>query len=146
MYSDLRTPFDSDRPEGDPSGPDRNELLAFLDFWRELPAGDRAIFARSVTGGDPTLFLLLSILLGLSGPDRNELLAFLDFWRELPGEDRAVFARGVKPDLTDEAVARLAGVSRRQLYRWPRYMAFKPRLEDYKATKRKWSSPDDDAA
>jgi hypothetical protein len=28
--------------------PDRNEIHAFLDFWRELPREERALFATSV--------------------------------------------------------------------------------------------------
>jgi hypothetical protein len=27
---------------------DRNEILAFLDFWRDLPREERALFAKSV--------------------------------------------------------------------------------------------------
>lgn len=109
-----------------------SDLRPSLDT--ERPEGDHALS-------------LLGAVMALPGRDRNALLAFLDFWRELPGEERAIFARSVRPDLTDAEVARLAGVSRRTLYRWERYQAFKPRLEDYKATRRRrWSEPDDDAA
>lgn len=31
--------------------PDRHEILAFLDFWRDLPGEDRAVFAKSVKPG-----------------------------------------------------------------------------------------------
>jgi hypothetical protein len=30
---------------------ERNELLAFLDFWRDLPREDRAVFAKSLRPG-----------------------------------------------------------------------------------------------
>jgi hypothetical protein len=84
---------------------------------------------------DPVLSLIVGIVTEWPVRDRNGFLAFFDFWRDLPAEERAIFAKSVKPELTDDDVARLAGVSRRSLYRMERYQAFKPRLEDFKGTK-----------
>jgi hypothetical protein len=94
---------------------------------------------------DLALSLITAALAELPRQDRNEILAFLDFWRELHREERALFAKSIKPDLTDEQIARLAGVNRRTVYRWGRYQGIKPRLADLRATKRR-HSPDDDAA
>ena len=100
-----------------------------------------------VIGDDPAIEVITAALAELPRRDRNEILAFLDFWRELPREDRALFAQSVKPDLDDEQIARLAGVSVRTLYRWERFQNFKSRLEDYLESKRRqWYSPDDPAA
>jgi hypothetical protein len=91
--------------------------------------------------------IITSALADMPQQDRNEILAFLDFWRDLPREERALFAKTVKPDLTDEQIARLAGVSRRTLYRWERYQGFKPRLADLRAAKRRsWNTPGDSVA
>jgi AraC-like DNA-binding protein len=95
---------------------------------------------------DQALDLITAALAGMPRQDRNEILCFLDFWRELTGEQRALFARSVRPDLTDEQVARLAGVSRRTLYRYQRYQGIKPRLADYRAAKRQSSYTPDDSA
>jgi DNA-binding XRE family transcriptional regulator len=102
---------------------------------------------------DRVLSLIVDILMGWPSRDRNALLAFLDFWRELAAEERAIFAKAVKPDLTEEEVACLAGVSRRTIYRWERYQGFKPRLAMVKATRpkadssKRWRSTNaDDAA
>jgi len=93
------------------------------------------------------LHLLTAALAELPRQDCFSLLAFLDFWRELPREERALFVKSVKPELTDEEVARLAGVSRRTLYRFGRYQGIKPRIEDLRAAKqRQWHTPDDGAA
>jgi DNA-directed RNA polymerase specialized sigma24 family protein len=91
--------------------------------------------------------LISAALADLPRQDCNALLAFLDFFRDLPREQRALFVKSVKPDITDEEVARIAGVSRRTLYRWQRYQGVKPRLADLRAAKgRRWNTPDDDDA
>jgi hypothetical protein len=94
---------------------------------------------------DPVRALISAALAELPLPDCNEILAFLDFFRDLPREERALFVKSVKPDLTDEQVARIAGVSRRTLYRFGRYQRVKPRIADLRAAKR-WHTPDDDVA
>jgi hypothetical protein len=95
-------------------------------------------------GDDPTFAFIVSALAALRQRDRNEILAFIDFWRDLPREERAIFAKSVKPDLTDEEVARLCGVTPRTLYRWGRYQSFKPRLADFQAARRRrWDGPVD---
>jgi hypothetical protein len=96
---------------------------------------------------DPVLELIMAALAERPQQDRNELLAFLDFFRDLPSEERALFAKSVKPDLTDDQIARIAGRSRRQLYRYERYRGVKARIADLGAAKRrKRHKPDDDAA
>ena len=100
-----------------------------------MPATASPAFADP-SGDDPALSLIISVLASLLQRDRYEILSFLDFWRVLPREERAIFAKSVKPDLTDEEVARLCGVTPRTLYRWGRYQSFKPRLADFRAAKR----------
>jgi hypothetical protein len=58
---------------------------------------------------DQVLGLITAALAELPSRDRNEIHAFLDFWRELPSQERALFASSVRPDLTDQQIARLAG-------------------------------------
>jgi hypothetical protein len=86
---------------------------------------------------DPAFAVIVAILAELPRRDRNELLAFLDFWRELPREDRAIFARTLRPDLGEDAVARLSGVSPRTLLRWARYQEARPKLADFGRTRRR---------
>lgn len=91
---------------------------------------------------DPTLSLILAAFASVTPTERLELLAFLDFFRELSREDRALFVRATNPALTDERVARIAGVARRTLYRWPWYQRIKPTIDDLRASKPRWSNPD----
>jgi len=100
--------------------------------------------SASVKCDDPIFPLVIAALEAMPRQDRNAVLAFLDFWRDLPREDRALFAKSVRPDLSDEEVARLCGVTRRTVYRWPRYRDFKPRLASFKATKRQNRCCEDD--
>lgn len=88
------------------------------------------------TPGDVLLSLAVEALGGLPAPERNALLSFLDFWRELPREERALFVKSVRPEMTDREVAALCGVSRRTVFRWERYRAFKGRLSSYARPRR----------
>ena len=94
--------------------------------------------------GDEILALVMAALEAMPRQDRNAVLAFLDFWRDLPRENRALFAKSVRPDLSDEEVARLCGVTRRTVYRWSKYQQFKPRLSRFKPTKRQDGCSEDD--
>lgn len=86
--------------------------------------------------GVELLSLAVEALAELPTPERNALLSFLDFWRELPREERALFVKSVRPGMTDREVAALCGVSRRTVFRWDRYRAFKGRLEGCMRTRR----------
>lgn len=54
------------------------------------------------------------------------VIAFVVFWFELPWPERAKLAKVAKPDMTDEEVARLSGVSRCDLIRDDSYKSLKP--------------------
>jgi hypothetical protein len=63
------------------------------------------------------------------------VFAFIVFWFTLPWPERAKLAKVAKPDMTDEEVARLSGVSRRHLIRDDGYQSLKPKLDDFKASR-----------
>jgi hypothetical protein len=103
--------------------------------------------SSALLGDEQALDLITAALAELPPQERNEIVAFLDFWRDLRREERALFAKSVKPDLADEQIARLAGVSVRTLYRLERFQNFKASLESYLETKRRqWYLPDDSLA
>ena len=107
--------------------------MSATDATAASPDGLTAALDES-TGLDPRRWRALPVIL------IGSFLSFLDFWRDLPREDRAIFAKSVKPDLTDEEVARLSGVNPRTLYRWARYQSFKPRLADFRAAEQlRWN-------
>lgn len=84
---------------------------------------------------DDGFAVIIEALAAMSAARRNAFLAFFAFWQDLPKERRAIFAKTLNPDLTDEAVARLVGISRRHLLRWDGYKRCKPTLDDFKASR-----------
>ena len=84
---------------------------------------------------DPTLSAVTAALAELPKLEREAFFAFYCRWRSLTAERRAAFAKIVWPDMRDRDVAELVGVHRRSLYRMAGFMAVKPRLSDFKASR-----------
>ena len=94
---------------------------------------------------DPDFLTALQRLASLPRAERRALAGFIFFWLALPRERRAMLAKAVRPEMTDDEVARMIGRSLRQLYRYDGYQHFKPRRDDLRGSKRYcgFSNPDD---
>jgi predicted metal-dependent hydrolase len=96
---------------------------------------------------DASLLRVIETLQAMPAARRNALLSLIDFFNDLPKEELAIVAKATQPQLTDEVVAGLCGVSIRTLYRWERFQRWKMTAEDYWESKqRQWTEPDDHAA
>lgn len=86
---------------------------------------------------DQLIQRITAILAGMPRPMVADILIFLEFWLKLPGRARAVLAACVQPGLTEEALARLAGLTVGTLKRNRLYQMVRVRLEDYLETKQR---------
>jgi DNA-directed RNA polymerase specialized sigma24 family protein len=79
---------------------------------------------------------ILAALGALPERARGHLAQFLMKWNDLPTERRAMLVKALMPELTDEKVAALIGVTRRTVLRYPMYQRLKNRVAYIQAPSR----------
>lgn len=101
---------------GSPSAPDRPEFpMAAAEIRYQAPV-------------DQDRWTILQSIERVPTPRLKVLFLRLQFLDELVPEDVACIVKSYRPGTSDEQVAAIAGVDRRSLYRWSRYMAIKSRV------------------
>ena len=85
---------------------------------------------------------IFSSLKSLSGRDQQVLISLMSLWLGLKARKRALFVKLVVPGLTDDEVARRAGVSRTSLFRWPEYLRLKGHVDPRRRDRRGFKTKD----
>jgi hypothetical protein len=78
-----------------------------------------------INAGDEVISTVVAILAELPRDERNHVLQLLSVLLALETWQRACLIKALKPELTDEEVAKACGVSVRTLYRSTPYRAVK---------------------
>jgi hypothetical protein len=96
-----------------------------------------ASFGDMSPGDDADFQTAIKVLASRPRRERDAIANFIFWWFGLSKTTRAVLAKIVRPEMTNEAIAKLVGVNRKTVGDWPEFQRCLPDKTEHKHIRQK---------